>query len=40
MLNSVRVPRAFRNGWLSNTVLGLSLVLFAGLAINELIGMF
>lgn len=40
MLNSVRVPRAFRNGWLSNTVLGLSLVLFGGLAINELIGMF
>jgi Mn2+/Fe2+ NRAMP family transporter len=39
MLNSRRVPAAFRNGWLSNSVLGLSLVLFAVLGVQKLIGL-
>lgn len=37
MLNSRRVPAAFRNGWLSNGVLALSLLLFGALAVTELI---
>jgi Mn2+/Fe2+ NRAMP family transporter len=40
MLNSSRVPKAFRNRWLSNGVLGLSLLIFGGLTVNELVGMF
>jgi Mn2+/Fe2+ NRAMP family transporter len=37
MLNSRRIPSAFRNGWLSNTILSLSLVLFGILGVHELL---
>ena len=39
LLNSERTPRAWRNGWLSNLLLGAAAVLFAVLAGNELAGM-
>jgi Mn2+/Fe2+ NRAMP family transporter len=39
MLNSSRVARQFRNGWLSNAILGLSLLLFGALGVHELIGL-
>lgn len=39
LLNSDRTPRAWRNGWLSNLLLGAAAVLFAALAGNELVGL-
>ncbi len=40
MLNSSRVPKRFRNRWLSNTILSLSLVIFAVLGVIKLIDLF
>ncbi|HET7328812.1 MAG TPA: Nramp family divalent metal transporter [Nocardioidaceae bacterium] len=40
LLNSKRFPAEFRSGWLSNAVLGLALVLFAALCIQEIIDQF
>lgn len=40
LLNSRRVAREYRNGWLANTFLGACLLLFAVLGVNELIGLF
>lgn len=39
LLNSDQTPREWRNGWLSNLLLGLSAALFVVLCINELIGL-
>lgn len=39
LLNSDRTPRAWRNGWLSNLLLGAAALLFAALAGNELVGL-
>ena len=36
MLNSTRTPREWRNGWLSNTLLALSALLFLVLCVQEL----
>lgn len=40
LLNSRRVPDGFRNGWLSNTVLGLAAALFCFLAVHEVLDLF
>jgi Mn2+/Fe2+ NRAMP family transporter len=40
LLNSKRVERDYRNGWVTNGILGISVALFCGLMINELINMF
>lgn len=40
MLNSRKVPNQFRNRWLSNSILVLSLILFATLGVGELIQTF
>jgi Mn2+/Fe2+ NRAMP family transporter len=40
LLNSDRVPAAWRNGWVSNLMLGAAAVLFAVLAGKELLGLF
>ncbi|CAA9456168.1 MAG: hypothetical protein AVDCRST_MAG25-143 [uncultured Rubrobacteraceae bacterium] len=37
-LLNLRVPREFRSGWLSNLVLGVSLLIFLYVAAQELIG--
>ena len=39
LLNSDRVPKAWRSGWLSNLMLGTATALFAVLAMNELINL-
>ncbi|GHC68464.1 Nramp family divalent metal transporter [Limoniibacter endophyticus] len=39
LLNSKRVPAEWRNGWLSNTLLGASAALFIILCLNEIWGM-
>ncbi|MEI4488385.1 Nramp family divalent metal transporter [Frigidibacter sp. MR17.14] len=36
LLNSSRVPREWRNGWISNGLLGASALLFIALCVNEL----
>lgn len=40
LLNSSRIPREHRSGWLSNLALGAALLLFAVLGLNELAGSF
>ncbi len=37
LLNSRRIPTSFRNGWLSNTVLGVALVLFVVLCVQKIV---
>jgi Mn2+/Fe2+ NRAMP family transporter len=39
LLNSSRVPKEWRSGWVSNGLLGLSAALFIVLCINELVGL-
>jgi Mn2+/Fe2+ NRAMP family transporter len=39
LLNSARVPKEWRNGWLSNGLLGSAALLFVVLCISELIGL-
>ena len=39
LLNSSRVPKEWRSGWLSNGLLGISALLFIVLCINEVIGL-
>ncbi len=39
LLNSSRVPKEWRNGWLSNGLLGASALLFVVLCVNEVIGL-
>jgi Mn2+/Fe2+ NRAMP family transporter len=39
LLNSSRVPKEWRSGWLSNGLLGIAAALFIVLCINEVIGM-
>ncbi len=40
LLNSSRMPREHRSGWLSNLALGGALLLFAVLGLNEFVGLF
>ncbi|MBN7804773.1 Nramp family divalent metal transporter [Agrobacterium rosae] len=40
LLNSSRVPKEWRSGWLSNGLLGISALLFIVLCISEVIGLF
>ncbi|ASR38742.1 iron transporter [Prauserella marina] len=40
LLNTSRVPREGRSGWLSNSLLTICLVMFAYLAVDEIIGTF
>ncbi|GAK72397.1 divalent metal cation transporter [Agrobacterium rubi] len=40
LLNSKRVPKEWRSGWLSNGLLGISALLFIVLCITEVIGLF
>jgi Mn2+/Fe2+ NRAMP family transporter len=39
LLNSARVPKEWRNGWLSNGLLGSAALLFVVLCVNEIIGL-
>lgn len=39
LLNSARVPKEWRSGWLSNGLLGIAALLFIVLCVNEVIGM-
>ncbi len=39
LLNSSRVPKEWRNGWLSNGLLGAAALLFVVLCVNEVIGL-
>ncbi|WJH39543.1 Nramp family divalent metal transporter [Aliirhizobium terrae] len=39
LLNSSRVPKEWRSGWLSNGLLGIAAALFIVLCVNEVIGM-
>jgi Mn2+/Fe2+ NRAMP family transporter len=39
LLNSSRVPKEWRSGWLSNGLLGIAALLFIVLCVNEVIGM-
>ncbi|MCJ8519168.1 Mn2+/Fe2+ NRAMP family transporter [Pseudorhizobium tarimense] len=39
LLNSSRVPKEWRSGWLSNGLLGIAALLFVVLCINEVIGL-
>ncbi|MFH5821050.1 Nramp family divalent metal transporter [Georgenia sp. AZ-5] len=40
ILNSSRTPKEWRNGWLSNVVMGICTLLFLALGVNQLIGAF
>ncbi|MFS0559839.1 Nramp family divalent metal transporter [Terribacillus sp. 179-K 1B1 HS] len=40
LLNSKRVEPDYRNGWITNGVLGISILLFGALMVNELINLF
>lgn len=40
LLNSKRVPKEWRSGWLSNGLLGISALLFIVLCITEVVGLF
>ncbi|KXG86387.1 Nramp family divalent metal transporter [Agrobacterium bohemicum] len=40
LLNSSRVPKEWRSGWLSNGLLGISALLFIVLCISEVVGLF
>lgn len=40
LLNSKRVEPDYRNGWITNGVLGISILLFGALMVNELVNLF
>ncbi|KKX34399.1 Nramp family divalent metal transporter [Rhizobium sp. LC145] len=40
LLNSSRVPKEWRSGWISNGLLGVSALLFIVLSVNEIVGLF
>lgn len=40
LLNSSRVPKEWRSGWISNGLLGVSALLFIVLSVNEVVGLF
>ncbi|OHV76266.1 Nramp family divalent metal transporter [Rhizobium sp. LCM 4573] len=40
LLNSSRVPKEWRSGWISNGLLGISALLFIVLSVNEVVGLF